>query len=62
MNIPKDPNMLLSWVNMKLRDDYAHLDRLCDDMQLDRSELTQTLLQIGYTYQPHINQFRPSHH
>ena len=29
---PKDPIMLLSWVNMKLRDFYPSLESLCEDL------------------------------
>ena len=32
MALPKDPIMLLSVVNMKLRDTYSSLDALCDDL------------------------------
>ena len=38
MELPKDPFMLLSVVNTKLRDCYADLDALCEDMGTDRSE------------------------
>lgn len=38
-DMPKDPFMLLSWVNMKLRDRYENLDSLCDDLSLNREEL-----------------------
>ena len=34
MELPKDPVMLLSVVNTKLRDYYTSLDALCEDMQL----------------------------
>ena len=27
----KDPNILLSMINMKLRDMYSNLDNLCED-------------------------------
>ena len=40
---PKDPMMLLSWVNMKLRDFYPSLDNLCEDLELDRNELVEKL-------------------
>ncbi len=32
MKLPEDPVMLLSFVNTKLRDQYASLDALCDDL------------------------------
>ena len=57
MNLPKDPYMLLSVVNMKLRDNYSSLDALCDDMEADGSEISETLKKIGYVYDSENNQF-----
>lgn len=56
-NLPKDPVMLFSAINMKLRDRYATLDALCDDLDINRSELESTLA-AGFTYLPAANQFR----
>ena len=39
MNLPNDPIMLLSVVNLKLRDFYKDLDALCDDMDADKADL-----------------------
>lgn len=58
MNLPKDPVMLYSAVNMKLRDQYDSLDALCDDLDLDRATLEETLAAAGFTYNPAANQFR----
>ena len=49
-NLPKDPFMLLSIINMKLRDQYADLDSLCDDLDVDREALERTLADAGFTY------------
>lgn len=57
-DMPKDPFMLLSWVNMKLRDCYENLDRLCDDLNLNREELESKLREAGFEYMAEINQFR----
>ena len=57
MDIPKDPAMLLSFVNLKLRDDYKSLDEMCDDMQLDRDEITAKLAGIDYEYDEASNRF-----
>ena len=46
----KDGAMLLSFVNMKLRDRYEALDELCEDLAFDRAELERRLAEIGYTY------------
>lgn len=50
--IPQDPVMLLSFVNMKLRDVYPNLHALCDDLDADEREICEKLAQIGYTYSP----------
>lgn len=55
--LPEDPVMLLSVINMKLRDQYANLERLCEDMQVPQEELCQKLEQIGYRYDADTNQF-----
>lgn len=55
--IPSDPVMLLSFINLKLRDYYTDLEGLCEDLQLDRQELTDKLESIDYHYDPGKNQF-----
>lgn len=55
--LPSDPMMLLSYINMKLRDMYASLDALCDDMQIDRKELEEKLRNIGFEYSEENNKF-----
>lgn len=55
--IPKDPVILLSYVNTQLRDHYPSLDALCEDMELSRTELTEKLLMIDYEYDEATNQF-----
>ncbi|MCM1102654.1 MAG: DUF4250 domain-containing protein [Clostridium sp.] len=55
--LPKEPAMLLSAVNLKLRDYYESLEALCDDMDEDISRITQTLAQIDYHYDRERNQF-----
>lgn len=49
--------MLFSFINMKLRDHYASLDQLCDDMDIDRQWLTAQLGAAGFTYAPEHNKF-----
>lgn len=58
MDLPKDPFILLSYINTKLRDDYSSLDALCEDLDVDRSELEAKLAAAGFDYMPAINQFR----
>lgn len=55
--IPSDPVMLLSFLNLKLRDFYDSLDALCEDMELDRAELEEKLAGIDYHYNQEKNQF-----
>ena len=57
MELPKDPVMLYSVINLKLRDFYADLDALCDDMELDRAELEQRLSAAGFRYDADTNRF-----
>lgn len=57
-NLPSDPVMLLGMVNTRLRDNYANLEDLCEDMDLDIDELVKKLEENGYKYFPEINQFR----
>ena len=55
--LPQDPVMLLSMINMKLRDCYASLDALCEDMDVSREEIVRALQAIGYTYDEKQNRF-----
>lgn len=55
---PKDPYMLLSVVNTKLRDDYGSLQELCASLGEDEKELTSRLAAAGFTYDPKQNQFK----
>lgn len=55
--IPNDPVILLSFLNTKLRDFYPSLDALCEDLDQDKTILTQKIAAIGYTYDSEKNQF-----
>ena len=57
MKLPEDPVMLLSFVNMKLRDQYASLDDLCDDLNVLSVELEEKLGEIGYFYNAKENRY-----
>ena len=56
--LPKDPVMLMSVLNTKLRDEYHSLEALCEDLELDRDRLTVRLHEAGFDYDPERNQFR----
>ena len=56
-NIPKDPAMLLSFINLKLRDNYSSLDALCEDLDVESSYIIDKLKTIDYEYDASTNQF-----
>ncbi|MBQ5406275.1 MAG: DUF4250 domain-containing protein [Oscillospiraceae bacterium] len=56
--LPKDPMILLSVVNTKLRDEYDSLDALCDALDEDRAALEETLAAAGFAYDGEKNRFR----
>lgn len=55
--LPKDPMMLLSVVNTKLRDKYSSLETLCEDMNVDENVIKEILKTIGYVYNSELNRF-----
>lgn len=56
--LPKDPVILLSFVNTRLRDRYESLSALCEDLEADEDELRARLAEAGYRYDPELNRFR----
>lgn len=56
--IPKDPVILLSYVNTQLRDNYSSLDEMCQALDTDKSRIISVLSGIGYRYEPAQNSFR----
>lgn len=56
--LPKDPMILLSYINTRLRDDYPTLDALCEDLNLSRPELEETLRAAGFAYDEAHRRFR----
>ena len=55
--IPKDPVILLSFINTKLRDEYESLSDLCAALDADEADLRQTLASLDYHYDPAYHQF-----
>ena len=55
--LPKDPAMLLSYVNMKLRHNYKSLRQFCEEEQVDVIDLCSRLDKIDYQYSEERNQF-----
>lgn len=58
MNMPKDPAILVSFLNTQLRDFYPSLEELCKANSCDEQEITEQLAKIGYTYDAQQNRFR----
>lgn len=56
-NMVSDPAMLLSMVNMWLRDSFPSLDELCAAKEFDKTELLEKLKSIGYEYDSSANKF-----
>ena len=54
-----DTDMLLSMVNMQLRNHYANPAELASAYGLELERLEQRLMAAGYQYQPSQNQYRP---
>ena len=55
--LPKDPYMLLSFVNMKLRDYYDSFDSMCDDIGVSPYEIEKVLNEAGFFYDSANNRF-----
>lgn len=56
-----DAHLLLSIINMKLRNDHSSLTDLGRCFDIDINELKQKLSTIGYHYQQTSNQFISTH-
>jgi len=56
--LPKDPIILLSTVNTKLRDHHDSLEDLCLSYNYSRKELEETLAKVNYYYDQELNQFK----
>lgn len=58
--LPKDPAILVSSINMLLRDDeFDTLDALCYNFNREPSEVCAYLQENGYVYNAEQRQFRP---
>lgn len=58
MHLPKDPVMLMSVINTRLRDGGGDLDALCADLEIERAALERRLADAGFTYCVQTRQFR----
>ncbi|NLK74835.1 MAG: DUF4250 domain-containing protein [Clostridiales bacterium] len=57
MTIPKDPIILLSYINTKLRNEFTSLEDLCKSLSIDPEEVNTTMSKINYSYDAKSNQF-----
>jgi hypothetical protein len=57
MELPEDPMMLFSIVNMKLRDFYKDLDDFCMKEDVDKEVICAKLATIGMEYSKEHNKF-----
>lgn len=55
--LPQDPMILLSFVNLKLRDYYSSFDAMCEDLDVSKQEICDKLSEIGYRYDANQNKF-----
>ncbi len=55
--LPKDPNMLYSYINTQLRDRNLTLEELCAQLGIRAEDLCRTLEDAGYEYQEELKRF-----
>lgn len=55
--IPKDPMILLSYINTQLRDFYPSLAELCKSLEVSEDEIKGNLQDVDYVYDEKLNQF-----
>ena len=58
MNLPKDPVMLLSFVNTQLRDNYSDPEELAAAYMIDSETIEEQLKKIDYKYDRNTNSFK----
>lgn len=60
-HLPKDPAMLVSSINMLIRDDeYDSLESLCYAFDRDPQDIKTSLLESGFVWSEQQKQFRPT--
>lgn len=57
MSLPKDPFMLMSYVNTQLRDNYSDLLELAASLGVSEEEIVRPLADAGFTYNAELNRF-----
>ena len=54
---PKDPAILLSYVNTQLRDFYPSMEEFCKAMDVEKTEIDEKPAMIDYEYDPVSNRY-----
>jgi biotin operon repressor len=57
MSLPKDPFMLLSYVNTQLRDNFSSLSELCSSLGVSEEDIVSALANAGFSYDEGLNRF-----
>ena len=57
MALPKDPFMLLSYINTQLRDNFPSLSELTASLGEDEEAIRETLGNAGFVYDSGLNRF-----
>ena len=57
MALPKDPFMLLSYINTQLRDNFSSLSELALSLGEDEEQIRTTLEGAGFIYDEGLNRF-----
>ena len=55
--LPKDPYILMSYLNTKLRDSYSSLDELAKVEGCDIDDIISVMNSIGFSYNDESNSF-----
>ena len=55
--LPKDPAMLLSYINTQLRDFYPSMNELCEALSVSKEEIDRTLASMDYRSEEDRNQY-----
>ncbi len=55
--MPKEPVMLLSYINTQLRDFYSSLEEFCQSTGVEQSQIEEALNRIDYHYHREQNRF-----
>ena len=56
-DLPKDPMILLSFVNTKLRDDFPSLEAFCENFNVKPEDISSALSKIDFEYSSSLNKF-----